>query len=186
MDKDYKIKHSLYLDLHTGFVKAATQIIETDDRYKGRFIPWKAAVPAGGKVNMEAYQNQLSTGIAETSEDIAEFTRWKAEQAAKKIEQPAQADSSVVGHKESTLLDAKANVSGAAESKPADGSDRIAKAVAAISGLTKADFTKGSGLPALSTLAEKCGLIDLQGIEREQAWEEFKKQNPDWTPKESE
>jgi hypothetical protein len=180
MDKDYKLKHSLYLDLHTGFIKASTQIIETDDRYKGRFIPWKATVPAGGKVNMEAYQNQLSTGIAETSEDIAEFTRWKAEQAAKKAAAPAESVTTSVSEvvsQEAALPKIEPVVVG---------SDRIAKAVAAISGLTKADFTKGSGLPALSTLAEKCGLIDLQGVEREQAWEEFKKQNPDWTPKESE
>lgn len=60
---------------------------------------------------------------------------------------------------------------------------KMAKIMKAIPNLKKEDFSD-SGLPRLNSLFELFDFnFDIQAWERELAWAEFKKANPNWTPK---
>ncbi len=194
MKKDYTVKNPYYIDQQTGFITPGTQVIETDDRYKNRYLTWKGPIPKNGRVDLAAYQQQLSQGDVKTADEIADyeaFKKWQAEQkGAPATETPtATATVSVPGpvtvSKSPSVQEAKAPE----ESAPVlTVEQRHAKIMEVMPNLTVNDMTKSptNPMPAVSALSRLTGLADIQGSEREAAWEEFKKANPDWKPKAAE
>ncbi|RJP48712.1 MAG: hypothetical protein C4586_08315 [Anaerolineaceae bacterium] len=190
----YKVKHSHYLDMQTGFIKAATEVIETDERYRNRFIPWTAPIPKNGRVNLAEWQKQMSVSAGKSADDIAkweEFERWKASQAGSPTavstpgtETKSEATASTVAPAPtSTVVQPTAPEVKAPETiNPSQRYDMI---MTAMSSLTVNDMTKSpvNPMPSVAALQRLTGLMDIQGPERESIFADFKKGNPNWQPK---
>ena len=195
----YQIKNPYYLDLQTGFVKAGTEVIETDDLYKNRFIPWSAPIPKSGRVDLAAWQQQMSKSAGQSADDIAkfeEFNAWKAEKEASDSKKPngiidvkpiatgmeaSAGDSTVgIGAPDDRQRDIEAGVG---DPVALTVGQRMDKIMAVIPTLTDEGFTKSANpIPSVKALSEKCD-FDVEGHERDQVWENFQKVNPDWKPK---
>ena len=62
-----------------------------------------------------------------------------------------------------------------------EGQARIGAIIGAIGSLKAADFTKGNGYPSVPALSRVLG-YDIEGSERDAAWEAFKKSQPNFEP----
>jgi len=176
LEKQIKRGEKFYLDITTGFIHGATDVIENDERYKGRFIPWTAPIPPSGRVDMAAYQRKMAADMAAMSAGIAETVGAVVKPAEPQVlSGPA--------------LEAKAETTGAAV--PEGGSagqdpsalsvgQRMDKIIAAMAELKVADFTD-KHIPKVSSLSKSCG-FDVEGAERDAAFAVFAKANPDWKP----
>lgn len=197
-EKQYTLKHPFYLDLETGFIKGGTSTIETDDRYKNRFIPWLAEIPEGGRVDLESFQRQASQNALASSAEIAdyeEFKKWRAAQTAAKATGTSEAKTSVtvgpISSQEPPSGNPNGQVPGSPEVNPIPPAmiltkeQRHDKIVSVMSDLTVNDMTKSltNPMPSVNALNRLTGLTDIEGSEREKAWEEFRKANPDWKPR---
>ncbi len=196
-------KEEYSLDLNTGFVKSTTAVMKSA-LYKNRFIPWTAPIPPSGRVDLEDFQRQLSQKSEQSADDLALFEAFKEEQRKKKEEAAAKAVAGIkaaetgpqfppAGVPETGTTQASTTGTGSNEAdKVAESAaapvltagQRLDKITSAIPALTEEDFTKSlaNPLPTVKALSEKVG-FDVEGAERDTAWEEFKKQFPEWKPK---
>jgi hypothetical protein len=180
LEKQIKRGEKFYLDITTGFIHGATDVIENDERYKGRFIPWTAPIPPSGRVDMAAYQRKMAADMAAMSAGIAETVG-----AVVKPAEPQVTLGPVVG----PVVGAKPETTGAAVPEGgAAGQDpsalsvgqRMDKIIAAMAEFKVADFTD-KHIPKVSSLSKACG-FDVEGAERDAAFAVFVKANPDWKP----
>jgi len=187
--QSYVPKNKYYLDMTTGFVKAGTQVIETDERYKNRFIPWTAEIPKSGRVDLKAFQQQLSEKAGKSADEIAEheeFLKWKAGKATPTSTVTASVVPETGKAEVKEIADQQKDKKSEEQSDPfaLSAEQRKAKIMAVMTDLTVDDMTKSQNpMPTVFALNRRTELTDIEGPEREAIFEEFKKANKDWQPK---
>lgn len=189
--KAYVLKNKFYLDLQTGFIKGATEVIETDERYKNRFIPWLAPIPKGGRVNLADWQKQTAVSAEKSAEEIAEWNKYQEWKKAHEAAQGAAGTTETVGAPAAVTVSSNTGAenpipaTGIQDSVPLSIGQRYDKIMSVMNDLTVEDMTKSpiNQMPTVAALARLTGLNDIQGPERESIFKAFKDANPDWKPK---
>ncbi len=163
------MKEDFVLDLHTGRILGATSYMKEDiegrERLKGRFIPWNGPVPPGGKIDLNEWQQEKSKEIQSFQRDIVSQSPPPPPE-----QKPVETGSPLI--------------SGETTVQPViTEADRLGMLMSAIPKLTSSEMTqKEPHIPTVAALMRMTGLQDITGPEREVAFAEFMKNNPNWKP----
>jgi hypothetical protein len=167
------MKEEFVLDLHTGRIIGATQYMKEDiegkERLKGRFIPWSGKIPPGGKIDLTEWQQEKSKEIQSFQRDIASQSPPPApEQTTKETGAPLiSGETTPTTSPQPVITEA----------------DRLGLLVSAMPKITEKDMTKADPkVPTVAALMKLTGIQDITGPEREVAFSEFLKNNPNWKP----